>query len=134
LGSITQKPLPKTHAMSQYIDGFVLSIPKNKLAAYKKLATKAAKIWREHGALEYRECVGDDMKAKGMLAFPKLARSKPGEVVIFAYIVFRSRKQRDATNRKIMADPRIAAMCGEGGVVIDCKRMAYGGFQSLVEA
>jgi uncharacterized protein YbaA (DUF1428 family) len=124
----------KTHAVSQYIDGFVLAIPRRKLAAYKKLATKAGKIWREHGALEYRECVGDDMKARGMVAFPKLARSRPGEVVIFAYIVFGSRQQRDATNKKIMADPRIAALCGEGGDVIDCKRMAYGGFQSLVEA
>ena len=73
--------------MSQYIDGFVLSIPKDKLAAYKKLATKAGKIWREHGALDYRECVGDDLEAKGMVAFPKLAKSKPGEVVIFAYAV-----------------------------------------------
>ena len=120
--------------MSHYIDGFVLSIPEVKLAAYKKLATKAGKIWREHGAVEYRECVGDDMAAEGTVAFPKLARSKPGEVVIFAYAVFKSRRQRDATNKKIMADPRIAAMCGEAGAIIDFKRMAHGGFKSLVEA
>ena len=120
--------------MSQYIDGFVLSVPKNKLAAYKKLATKASKVWRDHGALEYRECVGDDMKVKGMVAFPKLAKSKPDEVVIFAYVVFKSRKHRDACNKKIMADPRCAAMCAEVGVMFDCKKMAYGGFKTLVHA
>ncbi len=120
--------------MSQYVDGFVLSIPKDKLAAYKKLATKAGKIWREHGALEYRECVGDDMAAPGMLAFPKLAKSKPDEVVIFAYVVFRSRKQRDAVVKKIMNDPRIATICGASGPLFDFKRMAYGGFKTLVQA
>ena len=119
--------------MSQYIDGFVLSIPKDKLAAYKKLATKAGKIWREHGALEYRECAGDDMEVKGMVAFPKLAKSKPGEVVIFAYARFESRKHRDAVNKKIMADQRLAAMCEETKAIFECKRMAYGGFKTLVE-
>ena len=119
--------------MSQYIDGFVLSVPKGKLAAYKKLATKAGKIWREHGALEYRECVGDDLEVKGMLAFPKLAKSKPGEMVIFAYAVFESRKQRDAVNKKIMADPRMATLGGATSSIFDCKRMAYGGFKSLVQ-
>ena len=120
--------------MSQYIDGFVLSIPKDKLAAYKKVATKAGKLWREHGALEYRECVGDDMEVEQMLAFPKLAKSKPDEVVIFAYAVFESRKHRDAANKKIMADPRIAAMGTESKAIFDCKRMAYGGFKTLVQA
>lgn len=119
--------------MSQYIDGFVLSVPKNKLAAYKKLATQAARIWKDHGALEYRECAGDDMKVKGMVAFPKLARSKPDEVVIFAYVVFESRRHRDLANKKIMADPRIAAMCPATSGVFDCKRMAYGGFKSIVQ-
>ena len=119
--------------MSQYIDGFVLSVPKNKLAAYKKIATKAGKIWREHGALEYRECVGDDMKVKGMVAFPKLAKAKSGEVVIFAYVRFASRKHRDAANKKIMADPRLAAMCDAVSAIFDCQRMAYGGFKTLVE-
>src|SRR5262245_12339245 len=119
--------------MSQYIDGFVLSIPRAKLAAYKKLATMAGRIWRKHGALEYRECVGDDMAADGMVAFPKLAKAKRGEVVIFAYAVFKSRKHRDATNKKIMSDARLAAMCGDDPI-FDCKRMAYGGFKLLVEA
>ena len=118
--------------MSQYIDGFVLSVPKNKLAAYQKIAAKAGKIWREHGALEYRECVGDDMEVKGMVAFPKLAKSKRGEVVIFAYAVFKSRKHRDAANKKIMADPRLTALCGDVSAIFDCKRMAYGGFKTIV--
>lgn len=119
--------------MSQYIDGFVLSVPKSKLATYKKLATKAAKIWREHGALEYRECVGDDMKVKGLLSFPKMAKTKSNEVVIFAYARFKSRKHRDVTNKKIMADPRLTAMCKESGPLFDFKRMAYGGFKTIVE-
>ena len=119
--------------MSQYIDGFVMSVPKAKLAAYKKLATKAAKLWREHGALEYRECVGDDMKAQDMVAFPKLAKSKPDEVVIFAYVVFKSRKHRDASNKKLFADPRLHALGAESGAIFDCKRMAYGGFKTLVQ-
>lgn len=119
--------------MSQYIDGFVLSVPKDRLAAYKKMAATAGKIWREHGALEYRECAGDDMAVKGMVAFPKMAKSKSGEVVIFAYARFESRKHRDAANKKIMADPRVAAMCGDANAVFDCKRMAYGGFKTIVE-
>jgi uncharacterized protein YbaA (DUF1428 family) len=119
--------------MSQYVDGFVLSVPKDKLAAYKKLSTKAGKIWREHGALEYRECVGDDMEVKGMVAFPKLAKARPGEVVVFSYVVFKSRKHRDAANKKIMADPRLAAMCDETGAIFDSKRMAYGGFETIVQ-
>ncbi len=120
--------------MSQYIDGFVLSVAKDKLAAYKKLATKAAKIWKDNGALEYRECAGDDMEAKDMIAFPKLAKSKPGEVVILAYVVFESRKHRDATNKKIMTDPRVQTMCSEAQALFNCKKMAYGGFKSLVHA
>ena len=119
--------------MSHYIDGFVLSVPADKLAAYRKIATKAGKIWREHGALEYRECVGDDMEVKGMVAFPKLAKSKAGEVVIFAYARFQSRRHRDAVNKKIMADPRITALSTEVSGLFDCTRMAYGGFKTLVE-
>ena len=118
--------------MSQYIDGFVLSVPKGKLAAYKKLATKAGKIWREHGALDYRECVGDDLEVKGMLAFPKIAKSKQGEVVIFAYAVFKSRRQRDAINKKIMNDPRMATLGSTASSIFDVKRMAYGGFKTIV--
>lgn len=118
--------------MSQYIDGFVLPVPKNKLAAYKKLATKVGKIYRDHGALEYRECVGDDLTIRGMVAFPKLAKARRNEVVIFSYVVFNSRKHRDATNKKIMTDPRMVSMCKSKGMPFDCKKMAYGGFKTLV--
>ena len=118
--------------MSQYVDGFVLSVPKKKLAAYKKLAAKASKIWREYGALDYRECVGEDVKTKGMVGFPEMARTRPSEDVVFSYVVFKSRKHRDAANKKIMADPRVLSMCTESGKIFDCKRMAYGGFETIV--
>jgi uncharacterized protein YbaA (DUF1428 family) len=119
--------------MSQYIDGFVLNIPKDKLASYKKLAAKAAKIWVELGALEYRECVADDTDAPGMLPFPKMTKAKSDEIVVFAYAVFASKKDRDAVNAKIMNDPRMEKMCEEAGKTFDCKRMAYGGFKSFVK-
>ncbi len=119
--------------MSQYVDGFVFSIPSDKLANYKKMATKAGALWREHGAIQYRECVGDDMTVEGMVNFPKLTKARPGEVVIFAYAVFKSRKHRDAANRKIMADPRVAALCEKFDMKLDCKRMSYGGFKTLVD-
>jgi uncharacterized protein YbaA (DUF1428 family) len=118
--------------MNHYVDAFVLSVPTEHLAAYKKLARKASKIWRDNGALEYRECVADDMNAPGMLPFPKMAKTKADEVVIFAYVVFESRKHRDATNQKIMNDPRAQAMCAATHGVFDSKRMAYGGFNSFV--
>ncbi len=118
--------------MAQYIDGFVLPIKRTKLAAYKRLATKASKIWRECGALEYRECVADDVDAPGMISFPQLAKAKKGEIVIFAYVVYASRRHRDAANQKIMKDPRIAAMCNEAKNVVSSTRMAFGGFKSLV--
>lgn len=118
--------------MKEYIDGFLLTVPKDNLPQYKKMASKAAKIWREHGALDYRECVGDDMDVKGMMPFPKVTKAKEDHVVILAYVVFESRKHRDAANKKIMADPRLASMADEAKKVFDCKRMAYGGFKTLI--
>ena len=117
----------------KYVDGFVLAVPKNSVEAYRQFSETAGKVWKEHGALEYRECVGDDMEAKDMVAFPKLAKAKPGEVVIFAYAVFESRKHRDAANKKIMADSRLTAMAGDVTGLFDCKRMAYGGFKTIVQ-
>jgi uncharacterized protein YbaA (DUF1428 family) len=117
--------------MPEYVDGFVLPVPKNKLADYKKLAQKASKIWREHGALDYRECAGDDLDIKMMVPFPKLAKVKPGETVVFAWITYKSRAHRDAVNAKVMKDPRIANMDPKS-MPFDCKRMAYGGFTTLV--
>jgi uncharacterized protein YbaA (DUF1428 family) len=118
--------------MSQYIDGFVLAIPKARLADYRKLATKAGKIWRKHGALEYRECVLADPDSPPMVSFTKIAKAKPDEAVIFAYAVFKSRKHRDATNKKIMADKELAGMCEASKGIVNCKRMAYGGFDAIV--
>jgi uncharacterized protein YbaA (DUF1428 family) len=119
--------------MARYVDGFVLAVPKRNVPAYRRLAQKAARVWREHGALEYRECVGDDLKPKGVVPFPRLARCKPGETVVFAWIVYKSRAHRDRVNAKVMKDPRIAKMAPKS-MPFDMKRMAYGGFSTLVEA
>jgi uncharacterized protein YbaA (DUF1428 family) len=115
-----------------YVDGFVLVVPKRKLAVYKKMATRAAMVWKDHGALDYRECVGDDLKVKMGLPFPKLARTKAGETVVFSYIVYKSRAHRDRVNAKVMKDKRLFdGMPKE--MPFDMKRMAYGGFKTLVE-
>lgn len=113
-----------------YVDGFVLVVPKRKLPAYRRLASKAGKVWMELGALEYRECVGDDLDIKGTLPFPRMAKAKAGETVIFSWILYRSRAHRDRVNAKVMKDPRIARMSGP--MPFDMKRMAYGGFKTLV--
>ena len=116
-----------------YVDGFVLPVPKKKLPAYRRLAQQAAKIWIEHGALEYRECAGEDLGVKMGVPFPKLARVKPGETVVFAWIVYKSRKHRDQVNAKVMKDSRLAGM-DSASMPFDCKRMGYGGFTIMVEA
>jgi len=120
--------------MPKYIDGFVLPVPKKKIAAYKRMATKASKIWKEHGALDYKECLGDDLDIKFCLPFPKGIGSKPGETIVFAYIVYKSRAHRDKVNLAVMKDPRINEMCDPKDMPFDCKRMLYGGFKTLVEA
>lgn len=116
------------------IDGFVLPLPQKNSAAYRRLAQKASKIWKEHGALEYHECVGDDLAAKFCTPFPKGIKTKPGETVVFAYIVYKSRAHRDAVNATVMKDPRIANMCDPKNLPFDCARMLYGGFKPIVEA
>ncbi len=118
--------------MSRYIDGFVLPIPTANLQRYTEIATKAAAVWKEHGALDYVEAVGDDMDAKDMTPFPKLAGAGPEETVVMAYIVFESREHRDAVNAKVMADPRLKDMCDMDNPAFDYTRMAYGGFRSIV--
>jgi uncharacterized protein YbaA (DUF1428 family) len=120
--------------MAHYVDGFVIPLPAKKIDAYRRMAQKAAKIWREHGALDYKECVGDDLDIKFALPFPKGIKTKPGETVVFSYIVYKSRAHRDAVNTKVMKDPRIAAMCDPKDMPFDCKRMLYGGFKTIVEA
>jgi len=118
----------------KYVDGFVVAVPKKKLTAYRRIAQKASKIWKEHGALEYRECAGDDMDVKFGVPFPKQMKTKPGETVVFAWIVYKSRAHRDSVNAKVMKDPRLATMCDPKNMPFDCKRMVYGGFKVLVDA
>lgn len=116
-----------------YVDGYVLPVPKKNLAAYRRMAALGAKVWRDHGALEYRECVGDDLNVKWGVPFPRQIKAKPGETVVFAYIVYKSRAHRDRVNAKVMGDPRLAAMADPKKMPFDCKRMVYGGFKVLVE-
>ena len=118
----------------KYVDGYVLPVPKKNIAAYRRIAEKAGKIWREHGALEYFECVGDDLNLKWGVPFPKTIKLKPGETVIFAWIVYKSRAHRDRVNAKVMKDKRLTAAMDTSKMPFDCKRMVVGGFKVLVEA
>ena len=117
--------------MAKYVDGFVLPVPKRNLSAYRRLAAKAGKIWREHGALDYKECVGDDLNIKMGMPFPRGIRSKPGETIVFAYIVYKSRAHRDRVNAKVMRDSRLKM---PKSMPFDVKRMLYGGFNVIVDA
>ena len=120
--------------MAHYVDGFVLPVPKKNLAAYRRMAQVASRVWLDHGALEYRECVGDDLGVPCGLPFPKGIRTKPGETVVFAYIVYRSRAHRDRVNARVMKDPRLQASCSPEKMPFDYKRMLYGGFKTIVKA
>lgn len=117
----------------RYVDGFVLPIPKNKLQLYRQIARKAGKVWREHGALDYRECVGDDLRIKGVVPFPRVVRLKRGETVAFSWITYKSRAHRDRVNAKVMKDPRLASMMDPKSMPFDMRRMVYGGFRVLVD-
>lgn len=117
-----------------YVDGFVLAVPKKNLQRYRRIALKAGRIWREHGALDYKECVGDDLEPKGMAPlFPKIARLRPGETVVFSWILYKSRAHRDGVNAKVMKDPRLKDQMDPKAIPFDVKRMAYGGFKVLVD-
>lgn len=118
--------------MPEYVDGFVIPLKKKHLAEYRRIARKACKVWMEHGALDYRECAGDDLKNKWGVQFPKIAGAKADETVVFSWITYKSRKDRDRVNAKVMADPRIKNMVNESNAPFDCKRMAYGGFTTIV--
>ena len=115
-----------------YVDGFVLPVPRKNLAAYQRMARRAGKIWREHGALEYRECVGDDLHPKGAVPFTRGVKVRPGETVVFSWIVYRSKADRNRVNRKVLKDPRLAGMSPESSP-FDVKRMVYGGFKTIVD-
>jgi uncharacterized protein YbaA (DUF1428 family) len=115
-----------------YVDGFIVPVPKKNLADYRKIARKAGKVWREHGALDYRECVADDVKVGKLTSFPRSVKMKPNETVVFSWITYKSRKHRDKVNAKVMKDKRLfEGMPKE--MPFDMKRMAYGGFKTLVE-
>ena len=118
--------------MSLYIDGFIVPVPKRKLKAYLKMARQAANIWREYGAVDYKECVGDDLKPSFGTPFPKGIGLKSGETVVFSWIVYKSKAHRDRVNKKIMADPRMQEMCDPKNPPFDFKRMLYGGFKVAV--
>lgn len=117
-----------------YVDGFVLPVPKKNLAAYRRMAKAAGKVWSEHGALQFRECLGDDLNHKMGVPFTRLAKAKAGETVFFSFIVYKSRAHRDRVNAKVMKDPRLSKMMEGKKMPFDVKRMAYGGFKAVVEA
>ncbi|HET7448248.1 MAG TPA: DUF1428 domain-containing protein [Methyloceanibacter sp.] len=116
-----------------YVDGFVVPVPKKKVQAYRRLAQKAGKVWREHGALEFRECIADDVKVGKLTSFPRSVKLKPSETVMFSWITYKSRAHRDRVNAKVMKDKRIAGMDLKS-MPFDAKRMIYGGFKVIVEA
>ncbi len=118
--------------MARYVDGFVLPVPKKNVAAYRKMARKAGRIWREHGALEYRECIAEDVKPGKFTSFPQSVKLKANEVVWFSWIVYKSRKHRDQVNARVMKDPRLAWMGEMSQLPFDGKRMIYGGFEVQV--
>jgi uncharacterized protein YbaA (DUF1428 family) len=116
----------------KYVDGFLIPIAKENVSKYKEIAQKAGELWKEHGALEYYECIGDDLDGEGMVSFKKAADTSEEETVIFSWIVFESREARDRINAAVMNDPRLKEMMESGSEPFDYKRMAYGGFKTLV--
>src|SRR5829696_9869500 len=118
----------------RYVDGFVLPVPEENIKLYRSIAQKAGKIWKEHGALQYVEAVGDDLDVPFGMPFKKLVKPKSGETILFSFIVFKSRADRDKVNAKVMSDPRMNKMMESGGEMpFDVKRMLYGGFKSLID-
>jgi len=115
-----------------YVDGFVVPVPKKNLSAYRRLARKASKVWMKYGALSYVECAGDDVKPGKVTSFPQSVKLKPGEVVVFAWITYKSRKHRDQVNAKVMKDPSIAGMMDLKSMPFDGKRMFWGGFKVMI--
>ena len=117
----------------RYVDGFVVPVPKKKVQAYRRMAQKAGKVWREHGALEFCECIADDVKWGKRTSFPRSVKQKPGETVFFSYIVYKSKADRNRVNAKVMKDKRLASMMDPKAMPFDAKRMIYGGFKAIVE-
>ena len=115
--------------MPKYAEGFVFVVPKKNIAAYRKIARKAGKVWMEHGALEYCECQGDDLTHQGVAMFPRLVKLKKGETVWFSWILYKSKRERDRVLKKVLTDPRLAGMVDPKKMPFDMKRMSYGGFR-----
>ncbi|MEX2219187.1 MAG: DUF1428 domain-containing protein [Phycisphaerales bacterium] len=116
-----------------YADGFVIPVPKKNLAAYTRMSKRAGRVWMDHGALEYRECAGDDLDVKMGTTFPRQLKARTGETVVFSWILYRNRAHRDRVNAKVMKDPRLAKMMDTKGMPFDVKRMLYGGFKVIVD-
>ena len=116
-----------------YVDGFVLAVPKKNLAAYRAMSRKAGKVWMDHGALSYVECAGDDVPMGKLTSFPQAVKLKKDEIVVFSWIAYKSREQRDRINKLVMADPRLASMMDPKALPFDGKRMFFGGFKSIVQ-
>ena len=119
--------------MARYVDGFLLPVPKKKLDVYRRMSARAGRVWRELGALEYRECAGHDLANKFGVPFTRAAKTKPGETVVFSWIVYKSKAHRDRVNKQVMKDPRIAKMMDPKDMPFDVKRMAMGGFRVIVD-
>ncbi len=116
-----------------YVDGFIVAVPRKNIGAYRKMSTKCGKVWREHGALDYREWVADDVKVGKLTSFPRAVKLKPNETVVFSWITYKSRAQRDKVNARVMSDPRLKNMMDAKSVPFDAKRMIFGGFTNLVK-
>ncbi len=116
-----------------YVDGFIVAVPKKNVKAYRTMAKKAGKVWREYGALDYKECIADDVKMGKWTSFPRSVKMKKNETVVFSYIVYKSRADRDRCLKKVMADPRLAEMMNPKKMPFDAKRMIYGGFKVFVD-
>lgn len=116
-----------------YVDGFIVPVPKRKLPAYRRISRRAGRVWREHGALDYHECVADDVKRGKWTSFPRSVKLKRGETVVFSWITYKSRRQRDAVMKKVMTDKRLAAMMDPAKMPFDMKRMIFGGFRSIID-
>jgi uncharacterized protein YbaA (DUF1428 family) len=119
--------------MPRYVDGFVVPVPTKNLDAYRRMARKAGNIWKEYGAIEYVECVADDVKPGKVTSFPQAVKLKPDETVVFSWIVYKSRTHRDSVNAKVMKDPRLASMMDPKDMPFDAKRMFWGGFKTMLE-
>jgi uncharacterized protein YbaA (DUF1428 family) len=117
-----------------YVDGFIVPVPKKNIEAYRRIARKAGKVWRDHGALDFKECVADDVKKGKWTSFPRSVKLKPNETVVFSYIVYKSRAQRDRIMAKVMKDKRLANMMDPKAMPFDAKRMIFGGFKVIVDA